>query len=242
MATRKKYFYKIEGCGKPGMGQGLCSMHYSRLRRNGDVHCKGLSPLKERDPAQYAAARALTIAGRRTEASRAKTAQRLKEQWAALTPEARAQRVAAMHQISHSPEQIERLRQRRQTPEARAKTANITRRIWAEHDEDMRQSRIKPMLEANLSSLERTVALLLDSLGLAYITQKKFGRYFVDFFVPAQRLIIECDGRYWHSLPERREHDKKRDAYFIAHGYRVLHLPEEAIRSGAYISLLHEAF
>lgn len=52
--------------------------------------------------------------------------------------------------------------------------------------------------------------------------QVAFGRYVADFLSTREALCIEVDGAR-HA--ERREHDERRDAFFRAHGFRVLRLP-----------------
>lgn len=43
-----------------------------------------------------------------------------------------------------------------------------------------------------------------------------------DMLWRAQRVIVECDGRRWHSDPLSRDRDAERQALLEAHGYRVL--------------------
>lgn len=38
----------VDGCGKPARGHGLCSMHYTRLRRNGDMSVRTQRPSRVR--------------------------------------------------------------------------------------------------------------------------------------------------------------------------------------------------
>jgi hypothetical protein len=45
----------------------------------------------------------------------------------------------------------------------------------------------------------------------------------VDLLLPDHRLIIEADGRRWHTRVEDFDKDKWRDNEAVAHGYRVLH-------------------
>lgn len=48
------------------------------------------------------------------------------------------------------------------------------------------------------------------------------GRYRVDFYLPKKGLIIELDGHNFHSSPEQKEYDSKRDRYLQSKGFRVL--------------------
>jgi hypothetical protein len=45
----------------------------------------------------------------------------------------------------------------------------------------------------------------------------------VDVLLPAHRLIIEADGRRWHTRVNDFDKDKWRDNEATAHGYGVLH-------------------
>jgi very-short-patch-repair endonuclease len=44
-----------------------------------------------------------------------------------------------------------------------------------------------------------------------------------------QRLIVECDGRRWHSDPLTRRHDAARQALLEANGYRVIRITWEQV-------------
>jgi hypothetical protein len=65
------------------------------------------------------------------------------------------------------------------------------------------------------------VAYTLDDV----IREAQVGPYFVDFLVPAQRLVIEVDGGC-HQL--RQEQDARRDAAIRAAGFRVVRIATEA--------------
>jgi len=88
----------------------------------------------------------------------------------------------------------------------------------------------KASQEANPSRLELEVRAVLDLLGVTYIPQKEIPPYVVDIFIPAQNLIIECDGSYWHSLPGAKGFDARRDAWLKRRGFLIQRLSEEVIR------------
>jgi very-short-patch-repair endonuclease len=72
------------------------------------------------------------------------------------------------------------------------------------------------------SGLETLARLRLRSLGLRVRVQVKIsdiGR--VDLLI-GDRLVIELDGDQWHSTPEQREEDRRRDSAMVALGYLVL--------------------
>lgn len=81
------------------------------------------------------------------------------------------------------------------------------------------------------SSLETTVSNLLCEMGLAFLPQKALGTFLCDLFIPSARLVIECDGTYWHASPEQRARDERKDRWLTAHRYTVLRLPETLIKA-----------
>jgi very-short-patch-repair endonuclease len=87
------------------------------------------------------------------------------------------------------------------------------------------------------SSLERLVAHVLTDAGIPHIAQAPLGWYHVDFLLPHIRVVLECDGAYWHSSPKQQRDDVRRDAWLTRHGYTVLRLTEAAIRADAQQSV-----
>jgi very-short-patch-repair endonuclease len=51
--------------------------------------------------------------------------------------------------------------------------------------------------------------------------QVPIGPYIADFAIHSARLIIEVDGHF-HSEPDNRTYDEKRDAWFARAGYKTL--------------------
>ena len=91
---------------------------------------------------------------------------------------------------------------------------------------------IKASQKANPSSIEKLIWKELDKMRIEYKTQVSFnhGKFVVDIYIPAQEVIIECDGTYWHSLLKRIERDKKLAEYANNDGYKLMRLPESEIR------------
>jgi very-short-patch-repair endonuclease len=78
------------------------------------------------------------------------------------------------------------------------------------------------------------VRTILDALGVEYVEQERLIGYWPDFLIPSKNLIIECDGKYWHEMPGRAEHDELRDRKLRGLGYTVVRLSEESINSDAH--------
>ena len=43
----------------------------------------------------------------------------------------------------------------------------------------------------------------------------------VDFFIPKYKIIIQCDGNYWHSKEKHRQRDVDQDLRLWFKGYKV---------------------
>lgn len=54
-------------------------------------------------------------------------------------------------------------------------------------------------------------------LGLPFWPQLPIGKYFADFADPVKKIVIECDGKEFHS----KEKDKARDAFMASNGWTV---------------------
>jgi len=94
--------------------------------------------------------------------------------------------------------------------------------------------------KANPSSIEKAIWKVLDKLSISYKTQVSFnhGKFIVDICVPSQKLIIECNGDYWHSLPERKKRDKALEKYITKYGQKIVWLWERDIRKNPEQALL----
>lgn len=83
------------------------------------------------------------------------------------------------------------------------------------------------------TAIESIVETWLDSWGVPYTWNHKLGSAGIpDFLIESRKLVIECDGLYWHSEYnadiKRSYHQKKRLAY-KALGYRSLFFREDEI-------------
>ena len=86
-------------------------------------------------------------------------------------------------------------------------------------------------LEHTITSIELKVASQLEKYKIRYIPQKqlKKGRFIVDFYLPEYQLVVECNGDYWHSRPERKERDRELEEYVLSKGKDILWLWEHEI-------------
>jgi very-short-patch-repair endonuclease len=78
----------------------------------------------------------------------------------------------------------------------------------------------------------------LDEFQVRYERDVQIGDYFADYLLRDLDLIVEVDGRTWHTNhplhgQDRVAHDKRKDEALTCKGYTVLRLPEHAIRHGS---------
>jgi len=88
-------------------------------------------------------------------------------------------------------------------------------------------------LRANSTPHERILWRALKELpinGSHFRRQAPIGPYVVDFFCPAERLIIELDGGH-HNEDEEAERDRARQDWLENEGYRVIRFWNSEITS-----------
>lgn len=82
------------------------------------------------------------------------------------------------------------------------------------------------------TSIEKKVRIVLENNRLKFKQEVKVGkRFFVDFLLEQKNLVIECDGKYWHSLKKAKDRDKRKNLLLRKMGYKILRLPEQLINN-----------
>ncbi len=82
------------------------------------------------------------------------------------------------------------------------------------------------------TTIETALYEELERRNIPFVRQQVVdGRYLVDALIMGSRIVIECDGEYWHSLPGSAERDARRDHYLESRGYVILRFPEAALKS-----------
>jgi G:T-mismatch repair DNA endonuclease (very short patch repair protein) len=129
----------------------------------------------------------------------------------------------------------EHVKQMLLSPEVRAKNIATHKEKFAALSPEEQGKRLEAWVRAGRknrdTAIELFVASQLDTMEATYEKQKRIGRYFVDFFLPEQNLVIECNGCFWHCCeacgfseeynPGKREYDRKRIDALEAKGYTV---------------------
>ena len=86
------------------------------------------------------------------------------------------------------------------------------------------------------TSIEKIVYDFLLSKGVLFEKQKLInGKFTVDVYIPDFNLVIECDGKYWHSLQRSINNDKAKNAYLTKCGFNMLRLGEDEIKDGSFV-------
>ena len=71
------------------------------------------------------------------------------------------------------------------------------------------------------TSIELAIRAELDRQGISYLQQSPVeGIALVDFLLP-NKIILQCDGEYWHNLPRQKGRDVNQDFLLGSMGYRV---------------------
>jgi very-short-patch-repair endonuclease len=96
------------------------------------------------------------------------------------------------------------------------------------------------------TTIEIVMAAALDNAGIAYVAQapisNSYGLVWVcDFVIETSMIAIECDGDYWHRLPNVERKDRHKDAYLQAAGYTVLRFWEHEIKADVAACVAHIA-
>ena len=115
-------------------------------------------------------------------------------------------------------------------------------------DGTMKIKRSKQVFPMKDTKIEQKIEGFLKLIGIEY--HKHFymnmirDAYQCDFLIPQLKIVIECDGDYWHGNPKKftgaklkefqiqqREEDQRRTEQLNNHGYKVIRLWESDIKN-----------
>jgi very-short-patch-repair endonuclease len=77
------------------------------------------------------------------------------------------------------------------------------------------------------STLERAAERALRAEGVDFQPSACIGPWLVDFLIPDRRLVIECDGKYWHGRPEVSARDRRKNEWMRTHRFHLLRLTSD---------------
>jgi hypothetical protein len=103
-----------------------------------------------------------------------------------------------------------------QDPEIKARqTASMSRAMKRQYEEGKRDPNgvtVAARKAAKGSALNKAMASFLAGRGKHFLAEHPVGRRRVDFYVPMERMFIECDGVAWHQDQER---ERRRDVEIL---------------------------
>lgn len=83
------------------------------------------------------------------------------------------------------------------------------------------------------TNIELKVKEQLDYYGIRYIQQKYINdgdrNYYLDFYLPEFKTVLECNGDYWHNKEERKQRDKMLKQYVESTGRKIVFIWEHEI-------------
>jgi very-short-patch-repair endonuclease/predicted DNA-binding protein YlxM (UPF0122 family) len=98
-----------------------------------------------------------------------------------------------------------------------------------------REIRPKIILPVKDTSIELKIQSFLKQLGIEFFTHQYMKEiehgYQCDILIPSLKMVIECDGNYWHKYPIGNELDHIRTKELLENGFKVLRLWEFEINS-----------
>lgn len=81
------------------------------------------------------------------------------------------------------------------------------------------------------SSIERAMEAEFIKRGMQYKKQVPLHRVACVDFLLGDKTIVQCDGEYWHNLPERKEKDIRQDKILKSMGYKIYRFWESEIKN-----------
>ena len=104
--------------------------------------------------------------------------------------------------------------------------ANLSKEEKEERYQNLRYYAAK----GTATSIEKKICNVLDNYKIPYQTNVPIWRYFADIYVPSKNLVIECDGDYWHSLPDQIKRDGCKDRCYKRMRFNSVRLKEYEIK------------
>ena len=104
-----------------------------------------------------------------------------------------------------------------------------------ENKEKIRQRMLKTFAENKFpqtnTKIERKMEAFLKFKNIKFYHPFNIGNYCFDFYVPENKLVIECDGDYWHNYPDGTEKDRIKDKYLKSKNLKIVRFWEREINN-----------
>lgn len=130
------------------------------------------------------------------------------------------------------PEYAARHRAAMRAPERRKRCSESAKKRWADGNKagELVSALARACAIRKPKRPELAMQKLLKKLKLKFLFCARLGRFIPDFTLKTCKLIIQCDGDYWHSLPEVKDRDRRSNKTFKKAGYSVLRFSETDIK------------
>ena len=83
------------------------------------------------------------------------------------------------------------------------------------------------------TDIERLMESALVNRNIPYLKQVPIGGIALVDFLLSNKIIIQCDGDYWHSEKKNKGRDRKQDLVLFSKGYRVYRFWGSEIKKSA---------
>lgn len=80
------------------------------------------------------------------------------------------------------------------------------------------------------TDIENIMRLALAAHAIPAIAQFPMDSFIFDFAIPESKIIIECDGSFWHSKPDVISRDARKDRALATLGWRMLRFSDKRIK------------
>jgi len=112
--------------------------------------------------------------------------------------------------------------------------SKFMKKYLAEHPEKSPNSIMAGKTKLGLTKIEKLMAKFLHSAQVEYIPQypiirKNHYAKFVDFLLPNHKMVVECDGEYWHQDKDKEEKRDKIILSVLGNDWRIEHITDKEI-------------
>lgn len=81
------------------------------------------------------------------------------------------------------------------------------------------------------SSIEALIRKELEKANVNFEQEVQIGKFCVDFLISDKKIVVECDGEYWHNSAQVKKRDDKRNKFLESRGYHVYRFTETQIKT-----------
>jgi very-short-patch-repair endonuclease len=121
--------------------------------------------------------------------------------------------------------------------------------VHSEETKDrLRKATIRQLLEGTQKQDTSIEIKMRDALDIAEIPYEHpfpfAGKFLCDFGIPEKKIVIECDGDYWHNREDIKKRDASKNGYIKKCGWTMLRFWEHEINGniGACLDRLRLTF